>query len=396
MNSLKTRFASTQPLMAAVAFAFVALVVLCMPPQAGAQSSVRPPENATTAIAPPGPGMQGNVQGNASDSEIWRDIRHGEAGNTAAPNPSGGQLIQSQGEDWRLYRHGPAHDYLGYAMIGTLVLLALFMAIRGRIKIEHGLSGIKIKRFSTLERMSHWLMALSFIILGISGLNVTFGRSLILPLVGKDFFGPMSGYLKATHNYTGFAFMLGLAMAFVLWVVHNVPDRTDLNWLAKGGGLLSKSSHPPAKKFNAGQKVIFWGVMLLGLSLSVSGWVLMFPLEHHSLFSDTFALLGNIGINVPSVLGLPEPPYSAIQEQQFNSAWHGIIAVVMICLILAHIYIGTIGMQGAFDAMGSGDVDLNWAREHHSLWVDEVMADNKNNTGKTDTADAAVAAPAER
>lgn len=385
MNSLKTRFASKQPLMVAVAFAVVALVGLCLPLQAHAQSSVRPPENATTNIAPSGPAMQGGVQGTESDAEIWHDIRLGEAGSSATPNPSGGQMIQSQGEDWRLYRQGPTHDYLGYAMLATLVLLALFMAIRGRIKIEHGLSGIKIKRFSTLERMGHWLMALSFITLGISGLNVTFGRSLILPLVGKDFFGPMSGFLKATHNYTAFSFMLGLAIAFVLWVVHNIPDRTDLNWLAKGGGLLSKSSHPPAKKFNAGQKFIFWGVMLLGLSLSVSGWTLLFPFEH-SLFSDTFALFGYVGIDVPHILGLPEAPYSAIQEQQFNSAWHGIISVVMICLILAHIYIGTIGMQGAFDAMGSGEVDLNWAKEHHSLWVDEVMADK---------ADGAVTAPAE-
>ena len=128
--------------------------------------------------------------------------------------------------------------------------------------------------------------------------------------------------------------------------------------------------------------------MLLGLSLSVSGWALLFPFEH-SLFSETFALFSHIGIDVPHLLGLPAAPYSAIQEQQFNSAWHGIIAVVMICLIFAHIYIGTIGMQGAFDAMGSGEVDLNWAREHHSIWVDEVLAE------ETQKADAAVAAPAE-
>ncbi|WP_417434919.1 formate dehydrogenase subunit gamma [Hoeflea sp.] len=385
MKIQKTRHASARYLLPGIAFAIVALVGLWLPLQAHAQSTVRPPENATTSIAPPGPALRGGVQGTQSDAEIWHDIRLGETGNVSIPNRSAGQMIQSQGEDWRLYRNGATHDYLGYAMLATIVLLALFFAIRGRIKVEHGLSGVKIKRFSTLERMSHWLMALSFITLGISGLNITFGRSLVLPLVGKDVFGPMSGFLKATHNYTAFAFMLGLALAFVLWIVHNIPDRTDLNWLAKGGGLFSKSSHPPAKKFNAGQKVIFWGVMVLGLSLSVSGWTLLFPFEH-SLFTDTFVLFGNMGIDVPAILGLPEPPYSAIQEQQFNSAWHGIIAVVMICLILAHIYIGTIGMQGAFDAMGSGEVDLNWAKEHHSLWVEEVMAK------KTD---GAAAAPAE-
>jgi formate dehydrogenase subunit gamma len=373
MTSQTMRRTSVRYLIPVVVFATLVLLAQWLPIQAHAQSSVRPPESATTAIAPPGPPMQGGVQPTQSDAEIWHDIRLGETGNVSIPDKSAGQMIQSPGEDWRLYRNGSINDYLGYAMLATIVLLALFFAIRGRIKVEHGMSGIRIKRFSTLERMSHWLMALSFITLGLSGLNFTFGRSVLLPVIGKDLFGPMSGFLKATHNYTAFAFMVGLALAFVLWIVHNIPDRTDLNWLAKGGGLLSKSSHPPAKKFNAGQKLIFWGVMLLGLSVSVSGWALLFPFEHH-LFTDTFALLGNIGIDVPAILGLPEPPYSAIQEQQFNSAWHGIVAVVMICLILAHIYIGTIGMQGAYDAMGSGDVDLNWAREHHSLWVDEVMA----------------------
>ncbi|MEM5473666.1 formate dehydrogenase subunit gamma [Hoeflea sp. AS60] len=385
MNNLRTRHASQRYLLPGIVFAILALVGLCLPLQANAQSTVRPPENATTNIAPAGPPLQGGVQGTQSDAEIWHDIRLGETGAVSIPNKSAGQMIQSQGEDWRLYRNGPIHDYLGYAMLATIVLLAVFFAIRGRIKVEHGMSGVKIKRFSTLERMSHWLMALSFITLGISGLNFTFGRSLVMPVIGKDLFGPTSGFLKATHNYTAFAFMLGLILAFVFWIAHNIPDRTDLNWLAKGGGLIGKSSHPPAKKFNAGQKIIFWGVMLFGLSLSVSGWALLFPFEHH-LFSSTFALLGNIGIDVPALLGLPQPPYSAIQEQQFNSAWHGIISVAMICLILAHIYIGTIGMQGAYDAMGSGEVDLNWAREHHSLWVDEVMAK------KTD---GIVAAPAE-
>lgn len=373
MKHLTTRRASARYLLSGIAFALLFFAGLLLPFEAKAQSSVRPPENATTSIAPPGPALQGGVQGTDSDADIWRDIRQGEVGSVPIPNKSAGLMIQSQGEDWRLHRNGPMNDYLGYAMLATIVLLALFFAIRGRIKVEHGMSGIKIKRFSVLERMSHWLMALSFITLGISGLNFTFGRSLVLPVIGKDLFGPLSGFLKATHNYTAFAFMIGLALAFVLWIVHNIPDRTDLNWLAKGGGLIGKSNHPPAKKFNAGQKLIFWGVMLLGLSVSVSGWALLFPFEHQ-LFTGTFTLLGNIGIDVPAMLGLAEPPYSAIQEQQFNSVWHSIVAVAMICLIFAHIYIGTIGMQGAYDAMGSGEVDLNWAREHHSLWAEEVVA----------------------
>ena len=248
----------------------------------------------------------------------------------------------------------------------------MFFAIRGRIRVEHGLAGVKIKRFSTFERTGHWLMALSFIILAISGLNVSFGRSLILPLIGKDAFGPMAGFLKLTHNYVAFAFMLGLIIAFVMWIAHNIPNRYDVIWLLKGGGLFTKGVHPPAKKFNAGQKIIFWLVMICGVSLSLSGWALLFPFEH-GFFGDTFGLLSRIGLDVPALLGLPEPPYSVIQEQQFNSIWHAAMAVFMVCVIFGHIYIGTIGMEGAYDAMGSGDVDLNWAKEHHSLWVEEVQ-----------------------
>jgi formate dehydrogenase subunit gamma len=50
-----------------------------------------------------------------------------------------------------------------------------------------------------------------------------------------------------------------------------------------------------------------------------------------------------------------------------------VVSVLMTAAMLGHIYIGSLGMEGAFDAMGSGDVDLNWAREHHSLWVEQQM-----------------------
>ncbi|WP_265518317.1 formate dehydrogenase subunit gamma [Nitratireductor luteus] len=349
-----------------------ALVSIALTSAGLAQSSVRPPEGAVNGDAGPvGGAVPGDALGTTSDSETWRAVRQGVAGTVSIPDRNAATLVQSDGENWRLLRNGPMFDYLGLAMIGTLLLLALFFAFRGRIRVEHGLSGVRIKRFSTIERTAHWLMALSFIILAISGLNISFGRELILPLMGKDAFGPMAGFLKQTHNYVAFAFMLGLAVAFVMWIVHNVPNRQDLIWIAKGGGMFSKGVHPPARKFNAGQKIIFWLVVICGLSVSLSGWALLFPFEH-AYFTDTFVALSAIGIDIPAWLGLPEPPYTPIQEQQFNSVWHAIMAVFMICVILAHIYIGTIGMEGAYDAMGSGDVDLNWAREHHSLWVEQI------------------------
>ncbi|MEF2549781.1 formate dehydrogenase subunit gamma [Aurantimonas sp. A2-1-M11] len=353
----------------APAFAIAVLMMVATSSAGHAQSSVRPPDNASSPV---GGAVPGEALGTTSDTEIWRAVRQGISGSVSIPDKNAAVLVQSEGESWRLLRNGPMFDYLGLAMIGMLVLLALFFAIRGRIRVQHGLAGVTIKRFGLVERTAHWVMALSFIVLAISGLNISFGRELILPLMGKEAFGAMSGFLKLSHNYVAFAFMGALVVAFVLWIAHNIPSRTDFVWLMKGGGFFSRGEHPPARKFNAGQKIIFWLVMIGGLSLSVSGWALLFPYEH-AFFSDTFVALAAIGLDVPAWLGLPGPPYSAIQEQQFNAIWHAIMAVFMVCVIFGHIYIGTIGMQGAFAAMGSGDVDLNWAREHHALWVDEVL-----------------------
>ncbi|TCD11916.1 formate dehydrogenase subunit gamma [Oricola cellulosilytica] len=379
VRDFKTRAASLLPVLA-----LALLLAGFAPADAFAQSSVRPPDTAVSSEAggPVGGSVPGDALGTTSDAEVWRAVRQGVSGTVSIPDSKAGVLVQSDGEDWRLMRNGPLYDYLGLAMIATLILLALFFAIRGRIRIEHGKAGVTIKRFSLIERTAHWLMALSFIVLALSGLNISFGRDLVMPLIGKEAFGPMSGFLKFTHNYVAFAFLLGLAVAFVLWVVHNIPNRHDLVWLAKGGGLFSKNVHPPSRKFNAGQKIIFWLVMIGGLSLGVSGWALLFPFEH-AFFSDTFAALSSIGLDVPAWLGLPEPPYSVIQEQQYNSLWHAIVAVAMICLIFAHIYLGSVGMEGAFDAMGNGDVDLNWAKEHHSIWVEETLDEGKAPRGTT-------------
>jgi len=178
---------------------------------------------------------------------------------------------------------------------------------------------------------------------------------------------------SSQYNFVAFAFMAGLVLVFLMWAAHNLPSFTDLKWLAMGGGVLIKGVHPPAKKFNAGQKLIFWSVILGGLSLSLSGWALMFPFETY-FFTGTFETLNAMGIDAAAFLGLPPPPYEAIMEQQLNQIWHVIMAVVMTCIILAHIYIGSVGMEGAFDAMGSGQVDKNWAQEHHSIWAEEVEA----------------------
>jgi formate dehydrogenase subunit gamma len=156
-----------------------------------------------------------------------------------------------------------------------------------------------------------------------------------------------------------------------MWVGHNLPRRADVVWLMKGGGMFKKGVHPPAYKFNAGQKLVFWAVILLGTSVSMSGLSLLLPYEL-PLFAKTFEVMNQLGFAL--VWGAPLPTdLSPIAEMQLAQLWHAVVALAMIVVIIAHIYIGTLGMEGAFDAMGSGQVDLNWAKEHHNLWVEQMQ-----------------------
>lgn len=343
------------------------LLTLVLAGGAGAQGqqpnpNVRPPAGAVT---PGGPGVvQPDRPGNY-DIEMWKKVREGIQGQVSIPDKKAGQLVQSDGENWRNFRNGPLPKYGLWAMGGVIVLLAAFYLVRGRIDIEHGWAGHTLLRFNTVERFGHWLLATSFIILGLTGLNVLYGRYFLLPLIGADAFSAISLAAKWLHNYVAFAFMAGLALTFVAWIVHNLPSWRDIVWLAKGGGMFVKGSHPPAWKFNAGQKIVFWSVMLGGISLSLSGLALLFPFQT-ALFAKTFALLNMVGFNLPTQL-------TPVQEMQYATSWHGVVALGLTVIIIGHIYIGTLGMQGAFSAMGSGQVDVNWAKEHHSLWAEQEL-----------------------
>jgi formate dehydrogenase subunit gamma len=312
--------------------------------------------------------------GGASDPELWRAMRFGLADVTSqARNPGATLLVQDSGMEWLQFREGPLRVWGGYFLLAVLGLLALFYLLRGRIRIEAGRSGVTIERFKALERFAHWVLAGSFILLGITGLISLFGRLGLIPLIGKQAYANIALASKLVHNNVSWAFMLALILVFVLWVAHNLPSRHDVNWLLKAGGLFSKHSHPPAKKFNAGQKLIFWSVILLGASISVSGLALLFPFELQ-MFAPTFAKLNAFGL--PGLVGMEPLPETLTPhaEMQLSQLWHSIVSFVLMGIILAHIYIGSLGMEGAYDAMGSGEVDLNWAKEHHSLWVEEVQA----------------------
>ncbi len=319
---------------------------------------VRPPEGAGLSVV---------VIPQPSDSDSWRELRRGRDLFVTIQGPNVGVAIQSEGEDWRSIRNGPLSLYGGWLLFAIILLLAVFFVLRGRIRIDAGPSGKTIERFNDIERFAHWLTATTFVVLALTGLNILYGRYFLKPLLGADLFSTLTSAGKYAHNFLAFGFMLGVVVIFVLWVRQNLPNKYDFIWIIKGGGMFSKGVHPPAKKFNFGQKIVFWVVVLGGVSISVSGIALLFPFQF-ALVSDTNAFVNILGFDMPTDLTL-------MQEMQLMQLWHAIVGLLLIVVIIGHIYIGTLGMEGAFDAMGTGHVDENWAREHHSLWVAEMKGE---------------------
>lgn len=323
------------------------------------------------ARAAPGTGQLGTL-GGVSDPELWRALRYGRADVTvSARGPAAGVIMQDGGMTWLKFREGRLLQYGGWTLVGMLAALALFYLIRGRIRIDGAHAGRTILRFRAIERFAHWLLAGSFIVLALTGLSLIFGRVALIPVFGQQIYAPVASAGKWLHNSVAWPFMVGLIMVIVMWTAHNIPARHDLKWIAVAGGLFRKGVHPPARKFNAGQKLIFWAVVVLGLSISVSGVSLLFPFRL-PLFAATFGVLNDLGL--PQALGFGALPTALAphNEMQLAQAWHAIIAFGFIAIIIAHIYIGSVGMEGAFDAMGSGEVDVQWAKEHHGLWYAEV------------------------
>ncbi len=259
------------------------------------------------------------------------------------PDRKASVLMQPAGRKW-VYFHEVILHWLGAIVIlGMLAFLALAYLIMGRIRIASGRSGRKIVRFTGFERFSHWLTAVSFVLLGLTGLNITFGKLVLLPVIGPEAFSDFAQTAKYVHNFVSFSFVIGLFLIVTLWIKDNIPGRVDLDWVKQGGGFI-KSKHAPAGRFNAGEKLVFWFALGAGIAVIVSGYLLLFP----------FYLLNIAGMQGAQVV-------------------HAIVAILFVAVILAHIYIGTLGMEGAFEAMGTGEVDLNWAKEHHDQWVADAQ-----------------------
>jgi formate dehydrogenase subunit gamma len=274
------------------------------------------------------------------EKELLKELQRIQ-GRGTLPDARAQVIEQPEGRNWRQFHQVTLRWIGAIAILGMLALIVLFYLIRGMVRIDGGRSGRTVVRFNGFERFVHWMTAASFVVLAISGLNITFGKELLAPLIGPVTFAEWSQWAKYAHNYLSFPFTLGVALIFLMWIAWNFPTPTDFRWVAQGGGIVG-SGHPPARRFNAGQKVIYWVVVLGGAASAITGYLLMFP------FYAT-----------------------DIAGMQTAQMVHGIVGLLFIAIMLAHIYIGTIGMQGAFEAMGRGEVDENWARQHHSLWYDQ-------------------------
>ncbi len=331
------------------------------------------------ASSDPGYAQQSNAErakvqpGN--NAPMWRQVGAGVTGYSSLPKtqaPEAGNLIQpfvqypgsmftNAGEAWRQVRNNWLIPYGGALLLIVLGAIVLFYWRKGTLQLHGAQTGRKIERFTPFERSAHWANAIAFTILAVSGLVMAFGKFFIHPVIGGTLFGWLTYVLKNLHNFAGPVFAVSLVIVIITFVRDNLPRKEDITWLVKGGGLVSEHEIP-SHRFNAGEKVLFWGgVFLLGLIVVGSGLVL-----------DKL---------IPSLI------YER-GTMQIAHMVHAVATVLMMAMFMGHIYMGTVGMAGAYDAMKTGYVDEIWAKEHHELWYDDIKA------GKIPAQRSAEAAPA--
>ena len=322
---------------------------------AGAQA----PAPAKAAQDPVKEQQQREVSQPGNNAPVWREVRSGQPNYTSAQGREAGVLIQPQarfpgqgvmstaGEAWRNFRNGPITFYGGWLVVLVCAVIAAIYFAMGPIKLHDKPTGRMIERFSLAERWAHWVMAISFCVLGVSGLIILFGKHILLPVFGYTLFAWLTALSKNLHNFVAPLFMVSLLVFIVMYIKDNLPEKGDLSWLVNGWKMF-KGEHLLSGRFNAGEKAWFWGgVVVLCLIISVSGVILLFPNIAAFELRATF---------------------------QQASVVHAIAAILVIAVSLGHIYMGTIGVEGAYRNMRDGVTDETWAKEHHENWYNDVKS----------------------
>jgi formate dehydrogenase subunit gamma len=295
-----------------------------------------------------------------NNAPFWRGVRDSgaQAGTTNLPGPEMGTLVQSftqypgsryttAGEAWRQVRNQWILPYGGALLLIAVLAVCMFYWRTGSMGGHEPDTGRVIERFTYFERAAHWSVAISFVLLAVSGIVIALGKFFLLPIIGATLFGWLTYALKTLHNFAGPVFAVALLVFIFTYLRDNLPRAGDMGWLAKGGGMFS-GQHVPSGRFNAGEKIVFWGgVIVLGLIVVISGLVL------NQL--------------------VPGMAYTR-GEMQIAHMVHAVASFLMMAMFVGHIYMGTIGIKGAYQAMRTGYVDEGWAKEHHELWHDDVKA----------------------
>jgi formate dehydrogenase subunit gamma len=306
---------------------------------------------------------QADQPGNNAD--VWREVQRGEPNYTSIPGRETNVLIQpparflgqehrsTAGEAWRQFRNGPMTFYGGWLVLLVLIAIGALYFSKGPVRLHEGLSGRKILRFTLSERVIHWTVAISFCILGLSGLLMLFGKYVLLPIIGYTLFGWLTALGKNLHNFVAPFFIVSVAAMIVVYIRDNFPKWYDLRWFAKAWAFFARGEEVPSGRFNAGEKAWFWiGVIGLSIVVSWTGVILLFP-----NFDQSRAVMQDAWI------------------------WHAGAALLYVAAALGHIYMGTIGVEHTYENMRDGYADENWAKEHHRYWYEEVKSGKREGAG---------------
>lgn len=284
-----------------------------------------------------------------AQSGVWRQIREGASGYSAVTGPESNVLIQASGTDWLDWRNELISGTGAWGIALTVLLLGVFFLMRGRVKLTEPRSGELVERWTRKERWLHCYTASLFLLLAFSGLVLLYGRELLIGLFQHQTFAGIAQTSKIIHNYAGPLFIVGLMMMAIIWTKDNLPSKVDLLWFKQFGGLIG-NRHPPAGRMNGGEKAWFWLLIVFGLVVSVTGLILDFS----NLVQERYWL-------------------------QISHILHTCSAFILMMGALGHIYIGSIGSEGALEGMITGKVDTSWARQHHDLWYEGLRSEAANN-----------------
>lgn len=282
-------------------------------------------------------------------ANFWRVVREGVPAYTSTPEQGHTILILNSGENWREIRNGILVRISPWIILAALAGMCLFYLTVGTEKLKKPRSGIRILRFTRFERYVHWFTAVFFIIMAVTGLTLLLGRYLLIPVFGHWLSSGFIQTAKTFHNFCGPLLLIGILAEILLWARFNVPKKYDLDWFKSMGGMIGHGEPPHIGRINAGEKGWFWLIFIFGSAVGVTGVLLDFPIWDQTRFT-----------------------------MQVSHVIHTAVAVLFVTVSLGHIYMGTLGVEGAFEAMWTGYVDAVWTEQNHDLWYKDVVLEQKN------------------